>query len=95
MRSIGRWCLFTTNALDISAFGKLTCVSYRVSFKRVGGNEVAQMFPLGSKGNTVLAVHELAEMKAPDGSMTEAAVGSPGCCIGEALCYVMELSLGS
>lgn len=31
-----------------------------------GGNEVAQMFTLGSKGNTVLDVHELAEVKAPD-----------------------------
>lgn len=37
VRTLGRWCLFTTNALDISAFGKLTCVSCRASFKRWRG----------------------------------------------------------
>lgn len=58
MRDIGRWCLFTTHALDVSASGKLTCVSCRVSSVWVGGGDnMAQTFPCASRDKTVLYIH--------------------------------------
>lgn len=54
MRDLGRWRLFTTNALDLSASGKLTCVSCRVSPKGVGGATWLKCLLWASKGNTLL-----------------------------------------